>query len=390
MFLRLLRAEFKIIFKNIPLFSAGFIVLGLICGGFALFASEYIYSEEIGKIKIALYYPDEETSALMIAAIEKMESVRESLEIIRVYDEAEVLPMVERGEVYGGIVIPSGFVTDIIKGKNTPATIYLPKSGTVDSLLAGSYLSAGIGDLAAAQAGIYAFMEYLNVEGTSREVLDLNVVYLNAAFSREDIFRDFTVSATGSLTLIQHYALYGLVMFLLLLGITLSKTNLSPSAAVSERLKVKGIGAFKLYFANLITAFLFYTAAVWAAVGLLYMLPESLGLTPVLSLNPILGIFSTAAFCAVFVSGIFYIADFAGVLVILFFTLVCGLLSGAILPLSFLPDGVNALSAFMPVKIMGTALSALYDGSVSENGLILPGAAFIVVLLVIYIKDMVK
>ncbi|MCD7778070.1 MAG: ABC transporter permease, partial [Clostridiales bacterium] len=308
MFFRLLKAELKILFRSIPLFSSGFIVLGLICGGFSLFASKYIYSEDSGKIKIAVYYPDEESISLMIAAIEKMESARESLEIIRT-EKDEVLPMVEKGEVYGGVIIPEGFVSDIIKGKNTPALVYLPKSGTADALLVKSYMSAGISGLAAAQAGIYAFTDYFGEETGKEDIIDLNIVYINAAFSREDIFKDFTVSAAGSLTLLQHYTIYGIIMFLLLLGITLSKTELSPSAALAEKLKVRGIGAFKLYFINLITALLFYSAALAAITALLFLLPESLELTPVLNFESITGIISAAAFCAVFVSGIFYIAD---------------------------------------------------------------------------------
>lgn len=389
MFFRLLRAELKILFKSIPLFLTGFIVLGLICGGFSLFASEYIYSEDSGKIKMALYYPDEEASALMIAAIEKMESARENLVVIKVAED-EVRPMVERGEAYGGVIIPDGFVSDIIKGENTPAMVYLPKSGTADALLVKSYLSAGIGDLAAAQAGIYAFMDYFGEEAGKDDIVDLNIVYLNTAFSRESIFKDFTVSAAGSLTLLQHYTIYGILIFLLLLGITLSETGLSPSAALAEKLKVRGIGVFKLYFINLITALIFYSAAVWAITGLLFLLPEDLGLTPVLSFDSVTGIISVTAFCAIFVSGVFYIAELAGILIILFFTLVCGLLSGAILPLSFLPEAVTDLSAFMPVKIMGNALTAFYDSASAENGLFLPLIALIIVLLIIYIKDLVK
>ncbi|MCD8238721.1 MAG: ABC transporter permease [Clostridiales bacterium] len=386
MFLRLLRAELKQALKNAPYLLVAFAVLGLICGGFVLTGAKSLYSKTDSKITIALYYPEDEASDLMIAAIEKMDSAKQNLEIKRV-EENEVLPMVENGEAYGGVIIPDDFVKDIITGKNTPATVYLPQSNSVDSLLVRSYLSAGIGDLAAAQAAIYALLECFGYGSDKTDLININLVYLNAAFTREDIFKDITFSASGSLSTLQYYAVRGFIIFLMLFGSLFSGVGLSSEGAVGSRLKAFGISAYKQWLISLIVRLILYGAISAVIVSAAFLLPESLNLAPEISLQFIISLLSVIIFCGIFSSGVLSLFGVWGSLVIFISTLIFSLLSGAILPVSFLPERVQAVAPYMPVKALAEALSSVYGSETGSTGLIVPIAAFLLISIIILIKD---
>lgn len=386
MFFRLLRAELKQALKNAPYLLAAFAVLGLICGGFVLTGAKSLYSKNESKITIALYYPEDEASDLMIAAIEKMDSAKQNLEIKRV-EESEVLPMVENGEAYGGVIIPDDFVKDIITGKNTPATVYLPQSNSVDSLLVRSYLSAGIGDLAAAQAAIYALLECFGYGSDKTDLININLVYLNAAFTREDFFKDITISAAGSLSTLQYYAVRGFIIFLMLFGSLFSGVGLSSEGAVGSRLKIFGISAYKQWLISLIVRLILYGVISAVIVSAAFLLPESLSLAPEISPEFIISLLSVILFCGIFSSGVLSLFGVWGSLVIFISTLIFSLLSGAILPVSFLPERVQAVAPYMPVKALAEALSSAYGSEIGSTGLVVPLAAFLLISIIILIKD---
>lgn len=386
MFIRLLKAQLKQAAKNAPYLLGAFALLGLICGGFAFSAAKYLYSEKDGKITIALYYPEDEASSLMIAAIEKMDSAKQNLEIKRVEKE-EVLPMVKRGEAYCGIIMPEDFVKDIITGKNTPAAVYLPKNSTADSLLARSYLSAGIGDLAAAQAGIYALLDCFGYGSDKTDLVNINLVYLNAAFSREEAFKAQVVSASGSLSTLQYYTIGGFIIFLLLIGSLFSRLSLSAEGAVASRLKIFGISGFKLWLSSFIVTLLIYIIISAVIVSGLFMLPAGLGLKPDVGLYPLIGLSSLILFCALFISAAFCLFDFAAPLIIFMFTLICALLSGAILPASFLPQKIQILTPYMPIRILADALSSAYDPSAASVGIAVPIITLALIWIIFFIKD---
>ncbi|MGN1188024.1 MAG: ABC transporter permease, partial [Lachnospiraceae bacterium] len=100
-----------------------------------------------------------------------MNSLKDYCEFIRT-DEDNAKELLERGEVYGIVYIPQGFVEDIMNGKNTPAQILLSGSSGIETALFRSVLNAGSNTLAYVQSGIYALYDTYSRFGVSSLIAD--------------------------------------------------------------------------------------------------------------------------------------------------------------------------------------------------------------------------
>lgn len=393
MFFRLLRLQYKRMLRFLPALAIGFVVLLVIGAGFCVLAADTLYkNDEDSKIKIALYMPNEKSESLMMSAIERMDSAKENLEIIYTSSD-KVRPMVEDGLAYCGIMIPEDFVKDIIVGRDAPAKVILPRQNTIDSLIVRSYLASGISDITAAQAGVTAFMDCLKGSYTDRDILEINMFYMNAAFGREKMFREETVSATDSLPVLNYYVINGLIILTLLLGTAMLPGLIKYNDPIIHCLKAKGISSLKVYFINFMICLTMYAVFTAAFVILLWAVGDRLpatGLSPAMTLISVANLLCLAVFDGAFISFVYFVFDRSAILVTVLFALVCGFLSGSLIPVSFLPERAAVLSDFMPIKLLYKGLVSLYDSAAVNIAFIVPCIAFAVFALIITFKDRIK
>jgi len=98
-------------------------------------------STSISHVSVALVNEDEgygnypSASAMLIAALEKMNNSTDMMTITNASSLDEVRDMIQRGEVEGGIIIASNFTSSLITGKQGTITIVIDQSNPQMSML---------------------------------------------------------------------------------------------------------------------------------------------------------------------------------------------------------------------------------------------------------------
>lgn len=265
----------------------------------------------------------------------------------------------KNGEIYAVILVPDDFINHIIDGTNTPANIILPRSGiNTKSTLFRTFVNAGVTDIGAAEAGIYSVDDVCNFyrikDGVATSEKFLTDEYFSYALDRSVYFKTKTISVTGNLTLIEFYICSGIVLFLLLSGISCSDLLMRESPALSISLKRRNIpvcllflfkiaGVTIVYFLMLIFAYIM-TALAGIRFPAISKALVQLNLSSYLCMFfLIFGIFSL-------VLCIYQFANSQSVGVLLLFTISISMLfiSGGFIPSSLLPELMQKIAVFLP------------------------------------------
>lgn len=307
-----------------------------------------------------------------------MDSLKDYCEFIRT-DEDNAKKLLERGEVYGIVYIPQGFVEDIMNGKNTPAQILLSDSSGIETALFRSVLNAGSSTLAYVQSGIYAMSDTYSRFGVSSLIADasdrLNNEYLRFTLQRGDIFKIETVSSTGSLSLPQFFVCAGIAVIMLFLGFTLGGYAMQESTQLNLMLKRSGISYIFTAVCKTIIIALFYTVLFigLSAIGkaVIGTLPEESGaIASSLLFEMSARNIALLALCAALsVSYIFAVFDLAGsglygMLLLFLMNVLMLFCSGCIIPSAYLPKAAAVTGALLPTAYLKQCLTALFTNEI--------------------------
>jgi len=376
-----LRLELKRAWKRLPHMYAGAIVLFVLLGTVALLSSKLLYGDAVsGRITVGVVLPADDVVAEkaldMISSLDSVKSICDfeylNAESPPHLSSAEIQEAGQKklhsGDLYALLVIPDGFVQDIITGVNTPVQVVLPGNKDVESRVFRELADAGAKILAASQAGIYAGNELYRRYGLESSIAvleaDLNRIYLGYSLSRGDYFLNRKISATGDVTTVQFYGISAYVLFLLLCGIPASAYLLPWQKSFARQLSLHGIGSRMVILARIMGM-----GTLFMAVSLpLGVLAAAKGLIAgsVLSLGIIMLVCVAAAAMVVLV----YQA--AGTLmggIMLLFLAGVGqhFLAGGFLPRVFLPERLQQLAGFLPSGLlmngMKIAVTAVADWS---------------------------
>lgn len=165
------------------IFLAVVSVIG-ICGNTML-------SDDSGRqmdVNIAAVMPaDDSAVSVGFQVIKNMDSIKSICRFIAM-DKDAALDALARGEISAIIEIPEGFVDDLMYGVNTPATIVIPESAGMETLIFRSMMSAGAKSLATSEAGVYAVSDFLEYYGYDEYITpsqdELYDFYMKYAFNR--------------------------------------------------------------------------------------------------------------------------------------------------------------------------------------------------------------
>lgn len=130
------------------------------CG--ALLAGKALYGgQAAGRITVGVALPENDILAKQVTSmLSSLESVKSICDLSYMSRE-ECLEGMENGELLAALLVPEGFVQDIMSGVNTPVPVLLPENAGVESRIFKELADAGAQTLSAAQAGIYAGDEVL-------------------------------------------------------------------------------------------------------------------------------------------------------------------------------------------------------------------------------------
>ena len=179
--------QLKSAFRYIPGLFAGTLLFGFLTflTAFACLNSSDTQTKLFFKIAVVL--PSDDTLVnLGFNMLTQMESLKDYCEFIQT-DHATAETMLKKGEVYGIVYIPEGFVEDVLNGQNTPARIILPDNPGIETSLFRSVLNAGSDTLAYVQSGIYALSDTYNHFGLSDKIAaatdELNDYYIRFRYT---------------------------------------------------------------------------------------------------------------------------------------------------------------------------------------------------------------
>lgn len=380
--------ELKKAGKILPRLFAGAIVLVAILGTIAFSAGKYLYHDKaVSRITIGVVLPEEdslaETAMRMLSSLESVKSVCD----IEYIDEATGREGLKAGRLHALMVVPDGFIADIITGVNTPVIIVLSDNPGVETMIFRELVDSGVRTLAVAQASIYAADELCiryQMAGSMSQVEDeLNRIYFTYSLPRIDYFRNQKVSAAEDVTMMQYYGISAMVLFLFFCGIPLAPFCKAEKPAMIQKLELIGINRGMQILAKIISVtvlIVFVSALGIGALSFMDFVELKLIYIPVLIL-----VCMTAA--AVIVS-VYMLMDnpIAGVMCLFWLTVIMLFLSGGFVPSVFLPDAVRQLKYFVPATYLADLLKVFIGGKLSWPsvlGSFLWGLGFYIVAVVI-------
>lgn len=363
----------KLALKSIPVILLGTLVFTAFIAGTAFAGMKLLATKEnTDKIPVALVVKDDNTYTRMaISYLLEEESIKEMCSFTEMTEE-EAQKALENGRVLAAAVIPENFMSGVLHGGDVTAQVVLSDKGTTSrSKIFQKMIQSGATDLITAQAAIYAVDDLCIATGIdaireSEEYLNKNL--LMYALRRNSYFGKNIISDTGDLSVAQFYVSGGIVLLLMLGGITcgeLLKREDSTFVSVIYRLGIrpcfvlfaKLLGASAVYIGLMLIVYV--TASCCKIVPFHWMgIPAAVVVVlTVFSVN--LLVFQVAG------------SKMAGMLAGFMITIVMMFLSGNFIPASFLPKLVNDMGNFMPAKWITALCGQMLTGEIRVWNLVI-------------------
>lgn len=185
-------------------------------------------------------------------------------------EETEIQNQFESGEIYGYMVIPENFISDLTVLKNTPVTIHLSTENPTLTLLAENVLHGYEKYIQAVEQNAQAIYEKLRENGMSeKEAGSCNETattkLLLTLIDRENIFEYESVSTIDFIPLVEYYG-YALLAALIVFGALFLCQDmiLEKETRIAERNEMCGFGS-SAYLLSRYLVLLFKLLPFWAA-----------------------------------------------------------------------------------------------------------------------------
>jgi hypothetical protein len=356
-----LKLELKRAFTTFGQMMIGAITLIVLIGIIAFSSTKFLYQNEtIQSIKIAIIQQEEDELVQMALQMwESMESMEGISEFI-LMEEEEAIEALKEQKVFAVLLFPKDLIQGIMYGENIPVVVILPESMGIEAAIFKEMTDAGAVMLGSTQAGIYAVGEYLeayHLETSIKEAEDfLNRIYLTSVLYRADYFQNIEVSATGALTITQHYIAYGVVLFLLLNGIVCANILQEKAPTLENKLYFSGIRSGEYILTKIISV----AALLWSALVLLgsmlaiviYLVTGNIVMESILGIFPL---FLVSLAIASIIVLIFQVTRgiISGVMLLFLSSIIMTFLSGGFLPVAFLPETMRSIGRLLPTTILG-------------------------------------
>lgn len=361
-----LTLRIKAAFRMLPVIIATTVCFAAIAGLIAFAGTKLLYRDNHKEpMKVALVLPEDSDryTRSAFSFINEIDTVKSQCSFTEM-SEDDAFANMREGSVDAIILVPGQFIEHIMNGTNTPAQIILPKSGaTSSSPLFRELVNAGVGDLAIAQAGIYAVDDYCGRYGLKDAIaaaeLYLNDTYLSYALDRSVYFTKETISSTESLTLVQFYFCTGVVLLIMLSSISCLNLLRSENQCIQAAIRRNGVPYSIASVCRFLSVSTAYLALILFIAGSLIICAEfspqvryivSTVFTGFGAASVIMLIFALPAIFSLS-QMLLSLSDNAGVGVIILFviTILMIFLAGGFVPKAFLPSAIQKASGVIPL-----------------------------------------
>lgn len=251
----MIKAYCKRVLLFLPYVLCYFLALGIAMLALVMYASEFLFENNTDSIvSVACYVPDDESyNQLGIALVQKMDSVKHTIDINQVNSEKKVVRLVEDGDAIAGIIVPEGFIENMGTPEARHVSVIYRDADTFEEHIVNDLLYAMSDLLGTAQASILSAAEYADNMGIgSSEIYEIRGDVQSKSFSyvmdRKALFHkidadDIVAKYAIRERLTASYTLYILMMSVFVISFFYKGNN----DIFRARAKLSGIKTWKIF-----------------------------------------------------------------------------------------------------------------------------------------------
>ncbi|MBE5926005.1 MAG: ABC transporter permease [Lachnospiraceae bacterium] len=363
--LRYIKLEFKRILKAFPKMLLGAVILAFIIGTLAYGSSKLLYAnKDHDKVKVAMAIEDDSKLISMATTLlQSSESISYVANFVRVKPETAD-KLIDGEDFIASITIPEGFINGLMTGKHVSIDIKFSKNMHAFTGIFKELSLTATKTMVSAQAGIYAQSDFYKAHNKTDNLSDaneeLNKKYLSFIFSRDSIFDSEVVSSTGNVRMLTYYLAGGLVLFFMMFSMAFSSFIMNDGIILKNKLFSSPVGIYGYYLSKILIIFSMYYV-IYILIGLC---------TIFLNLNifKIWAIVIPVLLCLASIMVLFFeIAPnkLTSIILIFVFSTASAILSGCLIPVSYLPKTLGLIGTILPstpmIKAVAYGLEAGVD-----------------------------
>lgn len=376
------KKSIKVLLKSFG--STLMMLLLVIAGTWAV--SHFVFQSHIFQpVKVGMVIDENDEKVKMITKlVSAMESVESICEFVYV-DEDEAKKLLAKEELSAAIILPENFYEDVDSGYNTPVTVYVSGNVSLNQRVFRELLTDGVSLLRTSEAGVYSVLSVAReypAELSQKKIGNvISEIYIEEAFYRGRIFASEVSSALGEMDLYQYYFISAVTVFLLMSGLNYSFLYRKRTRAVEDKLKISGVGAFKVSVIKVIVMgnlLWLLSAGVYAAgcmisekmklnfllfegQTLLYLIPQCLAIAAYFHMLYAISGRSGQGAVIIFAANVFMI-----------------LCSGAVIPVAYLPTAAGKIGSILPLTFWNQYGAEAVFGQISVELLLVQAAIMLI------------
>ncbi len=334
-----------------------------------------------------------------ISAVQQLDSSKYYVEFVNVEQEEQAQQLLKKGDLFGYILIPDGFVESIVVGENKHLTYVSNNSpATIGPLLINEIIKLVSDMLVESQSGIYAFIDVaegedvrLEGEALDKAVERLNLKYIGSTLDRESYYKIEFIGIGSGLSFANYYYNAFFILLMMLWGMTCIHLRVKSDMSTARFVRSRGIGAFGQTLCDYIPfAMIIYISAavLTVCIGLfgknigLSVFENSSGagdyILYVLSLIPAVAVITVLQFMLYELST----NVISGVLLQLVSTICLSYASGFFYPLSSFPISVQNVAKYLPTRVAFSYSAEVFTNDNSTSSLVMCIVYFVLLLLI--------
>lgn len=376
------KKSIKVLLKS---FGSTLMMLLLVIAG-AWAVSHFVFQSHIFQpVKVGMVIDENDEKVKMITKlVSAMESVESICEFVYV-DEDEAKKLLAKEELSAAIILPENFYEDVDSGYNTPVTVYVSGNVSLNQRVFRELLTDGVSLLRTSEAGVYSVLSVAReypAELSQKKIGNvISEIYIEEAFYRGRIFASEVSSALGEMDLYQYYFISAVTVFLLMSGLNYSFLYRKRTRAVEDKLKISGVGAFKVSVIKVIVMgnlLWLLSAGVYAAgcmisekmklnfllfegQTLLYLIPQCLAIAAYFHMLYAISGKSGQGAVIIFAANVFMI-----------------LCSGAVIPVAYLPAAAGKIGSVLPLTFWNQYGAEAVFGQINVELLLVQAAIMLI------------
>ncbi len=365
--------EWKKMRRGLPGILAGTLILAVFLAGFLfVFQDKNKGNGKISTIRVGIVAAEEEPYLdWMIQTLKNIESTKYVCEFDRV-SEKEGDAALREGNIDSLFIIPEDYIASLVRGSNEPVIIRFGKKQVdIAAFFVRQIAYAASEYILDTEAGIYAMKDYYreqNLPDIYEDELELNLLYLEKVLGRQKLIETEQIDTMEQMGSADYYFVAGVVLFLLFWGLSCPAVLKKEPLSLRQKLYQAGISTARQTLARLLAFCAVYLCNYMLAAAMVLLVAGFWGSFAGISLAGIgewsvfllwlLPVVLLAAVCILFAYEI--LGDSVGGTVFLFLSvLVMGFVSGCFYPFRYLPESLQAVAEWLPMRVMFQYISAI-------------------------------